>query len=95
MKIDFVISDTWDRWVPVAGVIVDVAPHLPGTYAVHRDVFKPNRWRVSHVETGAGVSDFTYSTRAMAIHKATIALRDKTEADLAKAVERLPKWART
>lgn len=95
MKVDFCINDSWGRWNDVTGEIVDVAPHLSGTFAVHRCVFKPRLWKVSDVETGSSCSGYGYTTRAMAIHKARIALRDETEDTLQKAWGAMPDWVRS
>jgi hypothetical protein len=60
MKIDLPL---WDRsvsaWGPVVEAeLVDVAPHLWGTFAVHRDPLGDMfRWKVTHVETGSFVSN--------------------------------------
>lgn len=65
----------------VEAEIVDVAPHLANaTFAVHRSRESMSQWQVSHVETGLRISP-NYSTRAMAIKKAEIALRKRTQAE--------------
>ena len=56
MKIDLPIQ-RYASWEIVSAEIVDIAPHLPGTFAVHKyDDWGRPQWRVSHVETGAYVA---------------------------------------
>jgi hypothetical protein len=95
VKIEFCINDTWGCWHPVTGVIVDIAPHLAATFAVHRCPFNPRRWKVSDVETGHMVGQYTYGTRTMAIFKAQIFLRDQTQQSLDRAWKEAPAWTRS
>lgn len=94
MKIQFRVNDSaTNGWRDVEGYIVDVAPQLSATFAVHRCAWSPRRWRVSDVETGCRATEHNYSSRTMAVFKAEIALRDKTEADLQSAWSKQPEWA--
>lgn len=54
MLIDLPIQE-YAGWRTVKAEIVDVAPHLPATFAVHKCPWYSG-WRVSHVETGAFVA---------------------------------------
>jgi hypothetical protein len=96
MKIQFRVNDAaLGIWRDVEGYVVNPAPHLSATFAVHRCPWRPNRWRVSDVETGSRATEHSYASRAMAIFKAEIALRDKTEEMLQKAWKDKPDWVKS
>lgn len=89
MKITLPLWDAKEKkWVVVEGAeLVDVAPHLSGTFAVHRCPWSCNAmWVVTNVETGAKVPShfFDQFTRRDAIKAARAYLATKTEAELQK-----------
>ncbi len=87
MKIDLPITTGLPWHTPIVEAeLVNVAPHLDATFAVHRDPYSKRRWQVSHVETGKRASP-SYTTRAMAVKKAEIILRAKTQEQLVAAEE--------
>jgi hypothetical protein len=74
-----------EQWKMVEAEIVDVAPHLAATFALHRgEVFGLGKWAVSDVETGNHVSCFG-NTKAEVIEKATKLLANKTQQDTENA----------
>lgn len=95
MKIEFCVNDLfWNKWVPVKGELVDVAPHLSGTFAAYRDPWN-GRWGVSDIETGSRASPGLFATKAMAIFKTSWFLASKTESELQHAWSEAPAWLRT
>lgn len=81
----YVVRDDRSR-VPVLGRVVDVAPHLSATFAVHVAV-NAQGWSVSDIESG-GRAGFSTVSEADAIHDATCALASRTDADMRLARER-------
>ena len=75
----------------VEAEIVDVAPHLSRTFAVHLCPWTSAReaWKVSPVETGLVVPGWEQNAdKASAIMNAAIYLSGKTEAGLQKAMRK-------
>jgi hypothetical protein len=69
------------QWRMVEAEIVDVAPHLAATFALHRgEVVGRGKWAISDVETGNSVSSFG-DTKAKVIEQATKFLAKKTQQD--------------
>lgn len=69
MKIDLPLFDRdKKRWRVVEAEIVDVAPHLSGTFAVHRCPWSADigskSWKVTNVETGTWITTDLYETRS-------------------------------
>lgn len=86
----------WDQiclhWRVVEAELVDVAPHLSGSFAVHQCPWRDCSmdWKVSNVETGFVIA---YGmTRSDALDAARRRLAGKTEAQYQ---QRLRVWART
>lgn len=93
LKIDLVITtDSQSVQRVVQGDIVNVAPHLAATFAVHRSHELPGSWRVTHVETGFFVTDAP--TKAEAVLCAELALakvdQDTIDKSSAAAIKRAP-----
>lgn len=80
MKIQMLLTGPF-RDELVTAEIVDVAPHLWGTFAVHRVPQRTHLWRVSHVESGGGAGPLK-PTKDSAVRSARALLREKTPADL-------------
>lgn len=74
--------------------IVNVAPHLSGTFVLHRGIppLRFAKWCVSDAETGHNIMDG--KTRNAVIVDARNRLSCKTEKDLQAAYRRIPKEAR-
>lgn len=77
---------------PEPGEIVDVAPHLFGTYVLHRNW--QGQWRVSQVETGCGVPGSDAKTKRESVELARKRLAKITPQKLAAAIRKLPAWVR-
>lgn len=94
MRIEFCgAAKHYDGWQsPEPGEIVDVAPHLFGTYVVHRNYV--GNWRVSQIETGCAVPDTDARTKREAARLARKRLAPITPAKLERAIRKLPKWVR-
>ncbi len=92
MRITLPIALNYGCWFEVEAELVDVAPHLAGTFAVHRGAVHPNKglWLVTHLETGGQASP-AKPTKALAIAYATKYLAEKTPRDFAIAVRRFMK----
>lgn len=87
MKITLPIAIDRGYFTDVQADIVDVAPHLIGTFAVHRGgtIGTRGMWVVTHVETGAAIHGIKH-TKAQAIRWATNYLSGVTPHSLAAAV---------
>jgi hypothetical protein len=94
MRIEFCgASKHRDGWqAPEPGEIVDVAPHLFGTYVVHRNWV--GDWRVSQIETGCAVPGSDAITRREAAKLARKRLASITPQKLAAAIRKLPAWVK-
>ena len=69
--------------------IVDVAPHLPGTWAVHRHRYEGRRfWRITNVETGYYISQGDAPTRAGCLRKAKKYLAQQTSECLIEQMDK-------
>jgi hypothetical protein len=73
--------------VSVLGRIVDVAPHLTASFAVHEAINEPG-WCVTDTECG-GRAGFSVVSEADAIVAATANLATRTDADMHRARQRL------
>ncbi len=80
-----------DGWRILRAEIVDVAPHIEATFAVHETQFLG--WSVTHVETGTAVIQCANSP-AEALHSARTLLARQTNASMQAAISKLPKWCR-
>lgn len=94
MKIDLPLWDLQrSEWKVVPAELVDVAPHLSGTFAVHPCPWKPGKWVVTNVETGGKVEDpltfFPPFSRREAIQAARAFLARKTEEEYQAALEKV------
>lgn len=71
-------------WETVDAEIVDVAPHLAATFALHRgEVVHRLRWAVSDVESGNSIADGV--TKELALSRARAKLADKTQRSIESA----------
>ncbi len=71
--------------------IVNVAPHLPATFAVHKYSHSFGLWQVSHVETGASIGQYPdrlQQSKSAAIRYAREYLKEKTAEQHDKAVRK-------
>ena len=87
MKIDLPIIE-YTGWRVVQAELVDVAPHLPATFAVHETPWPEYRpWSVSNVETGALITRAESKQRA--IDKAQEMLVEKSARQYNIAVQEI------
>ena len=54
MKIDLPVQ-SYNSWEVVEAEIVDVAPHVPFSFALHRCTWWLDKWCVTNIETGAWI----------------------------------------
>jgi len=86
-RLRFYVATAMHGRVSTLGRVVDVAPHLSGTFAVHEAHNQPG-WCVSDTESGgrAGVS---LTSEDGAIADAIANLATRTEADMQRARKRI------
>ena len=77
--------------VPMQGRVVDVAPHLSATFAVH-EAHNKLGWCVSDTESG-GKAGFSPTSEDGAIADAIANLVTRTDADMRRARKRLRQMA--
>ena len=75
MTIDLPIQK-YDGWRVVRAELLDIAPHLPVSFAVHKTPWNDYGYTVSNVETGSRVSSGLRKREAINI--ARVRLRKKT-----------------
>ena len=80
----------------VEGEIVDIAPHLIGTFVLHRHADDPRMWQVTHAETGCRASKIfdCLTTKARTIAATAETLRAVTQRRLDAKCASLPAWMR-
>ncbi len=86
-RVRFYVLRNDRRRESVLGRVVDVAPHLVSTFAVHGAVNEPG-WCVSDTISGARAG-FSVVSEVDAIVAATANLASRTDADMHRARERL------
>lgn len=75
------------RRYPMLGRVVNVAPHLSATFAVHAAINEPG-WCVTDTESG-GRAGFSVVSEEDAILSATATLSTRTDADMHRARDRM------
>ena len=86
-RVRFYVLRNDKRRYPVLGRVVEVAPHLSATFAVHEAVNEPG-WCVSDTMSGARAG-FSAVSEQDAILAAKGNLSTRTDADLHRARQRL------
>lgn len=86
-KVRFYIVTNKHERISTLGRIVDVAPHLSATFAVH-EAHNEAGWCVSDTECG-GRAGHSAVSEADAILSATANLAKRTDADMRRARDRL------
>ena len=90
-RIRFYVATAMHGRVSTLGRVVDVAPHLSGTFAVHEAHNQPG-WCVSDTESG-GRAGFSPTSEDGAIADAIAELSKRTDADMRRARKRLRQMA--
>lgn len=90
-RLRFYVATAMHGRVSTLGRVVDVAPHLSGTFAVHEAHNQPG-WCVSDIDSGGKVG-FSPTSEDGAIADAIAELSKRTDADMRRARKRLRQMA--
>lgn len=86
-RVRFYVPTNAGTRIPMLGRVVDVAPHLRATFAVH-EAHNQTGWCVSDTESG-GRAGFSLTSEDGAIADAIANLATRTEADMRRARKRI------
>lgn len=87
-RVRFYMATESRRRVSVLGELVNVAPHLSATFALHETLDDGGGWAVSDIDSGARAGSVC-KNKGAAIASAVMNLEHRTDADMRRAQQRV------